>query len=78
MSTWETEDNWTVFRRRRGRNEDRYWSADMSRQRTARHTSYPAATARGPTRQLLEDGDKTMIIALSKHGTEIREGNGQL
>lgn len=38
----------------------------------------PAATARGPTRQLLEDGDKTMIIALSKHGTEIREGNGRL
>lgn len=46
MSTWETEDNWTVFRRRRGRNEDRYWSADTSRQRTARHASYPGRNGR--------------------------------
>lgn len=41
MSAWETEGNWSVVRRRRGRNEDRYWSADTSRQRTARHASYP-------------------------------------
>lgn len=46
MPAWETDDSWTVVRRRRGRRGDRDWPTGTSRPWSARRGSYPSRNDR--------------------------------